>query len=510
MSQSDQIEFAPEDPPGAEPRPERSWKILIVDDDPEIHAITEVALANFRFDGDPIEFLHAYSGDESVRIMKRESDIAIVLMDVVMESDSAGLDAVQVIREELGISDTRIILRTGQPGQAPPRDVVTRFDINDYKEKTELTATKLFTLIYTSLSLYREIRALRGTQRDLREIGLAAQEIFRRRDPRSLSAGILEQLVAVYRKQGQNAARALSGVVVTAVESAMPIALAGIGEWAGEAGKSFAHPAILGHMRRLPADSAATDERHLIARCINDKHWHTAVYLVADGEFTHPDDDILTLFFGNVSVALENSYLSQEIRRAQHEMVLTLSEAIERRSLETGNHVRRVGEYCGLLAQLSGLPEDDVNTLRVAAPLHDAGKIAIPDSILNKPGKHTPDEWEIMKSHAEIGQQMLEAKDQPVLRAASIIAGEHHERWDGMGYPRKLSGEEIHIYGRIAAVADVYDALCSERCYKPVWQLPDVLELFREERGRQFDPDIVDVFLANVDQFEEIRARLAD
>ena len=509
MSKSDQIEFAPEDP-ASNGAPARTWKILIVDDDSEIHAITEIALANFRFDGDAVAFLHAYTGAEAVRVMQSESDVAIVLMDVVMESDTAGLDAIRAIREDLGITDTRIILRTGQPGQAPAREVVTRYDINDYKEKTELTATKLFTLIYTSLSLYREIRTLRGTQRDLHEIGLAAQHIFRRRDPRSLGTGILEQLVAMYAKQGGNADRRISGVVVTAVESPMPIALAGVGDWAGEAGKSFAHPAILGHMRRLPADAAATGETSLVARCVNEHQWHTAIYLVADGELSHPADDLLTLFFGNVTVALENSYLSREIRRSQHEMVLTLSEAIERRSLETGNHVRRVGEFCGLLARLLGLGDDDINTLRVAAPLHDAGKIAIPDSILNKPGKHTPDEWAIMQTHAEIGQQMLQAKDQPVLQAAAIIAGQHHERWDGMGYPRKLSGDQIHVYGRIAAVADVYDALCSERCYKKPWPLAEVLELFREERGRQFDPDIVDAFLEHIDEFEAIRQRLAD
>ena len=441
--------------------------------------------------------------------MRRHNDVAIILMDVVMETEHAGLDAVDTIRKKMNVWDTRIILRTGQPGQAPQRDVVTRYDINDYQLKTELTATKLFTLIYTGLSLYSEIRSLRSTKQNMRHVSIAARDIYRQRDPRALASGVLNQLRGIYRRELSNQDLAFSGLVVTAIDSPMPVVLAADGGFAPSLERNYVGAELLAEIRQLPEDSASPSGTTLIARC-SGRAEHTAVVLQADADLSHPADEVLALMFGNVAVAFENSFLSQEIERTQHEMVLMLSEAIEARSLETGNHVRRVGEYCALLAKLAGLSDEDVQTLRVAAPLHDAGKIAIPDQILNKPGKHTPAEWAVMQTHAQIGEKMLISNDRPILQAAAIIAGQHHERWDGMGYPQKIAGEDIHRYGRIAAIADVFDALCSDRCYKKAWPLEDVLQLFKDERGRQFDPDLVDLFLANLDGFLKIQKQFAD
>ena len=202
--------------------------------------------------------------------------------------------------------------------------------------------------------------------------------------------------------------------------------------------------------------------------------------------------------------------MHQELEETQKEIIYTMGEIGESRSLETGNHVKRVAEYSKLLALLAGLGEKNANLLFIASPMHDIGKVAIPDAILNKPGRHTSEEFEIMKTHAEIGFNILRVSKRPTLRAASIVAYTHHEKWDGSGYPRGKKGKEIHIFGRITAIADVFDALGSDRVYKKAWELDKILELFQNERGKQFDPNLIDLFFVNLDDFLNIRKKFKD
>jgi PAS domain S-box-containing protein len=202
--------------------------------------------------------------------------------------------------------------------------------------------------------------------------------------------------------------------------------------------------------------------------------------------------------------------LNHEIESTQREIVYKMGEIGESRSKETGNHVKRVAEYSRLLAVLYGIGEKEADILFTASPMHDIGKVAIPDSILNKPGKLTNEEFEIMKSHASIGYEVLKGSDREVLKAASIVSYEHHEKYNGTGYPRGLKGEEIHIFGRITAIADVFDALGHDRCYKQAWELDKILALFQEEKGKHFDPQLIDLFMDNLDKFLEIRDRLND
>lgn len=202
--------------------------------------------------------------------------------------------------------------------------------------------------------------------------------------------------------------------------------------------------------------------------------------------------------------------MHKEIETTQGELIYTLSAAAETRSKETGNHIRRVAHYCKILAQLWGLDTQESEILFQASPMHDIGKLAIPDHILNKPGKFTEDEWEIMKTHSELGYKILNNSTRSILKASAIVAYEHHEKWDGSGYPRGLKDTDIHIYGRITAIADVFDALGSERVYKKAWELEDILKLFEEQKGRHFDPNLVDLFLNNLDKFLEIRDTFVD
>ena len=156
------------------------------------------------------------------------------------------------------------------------------------------------------------------------------------------------------------------------------------------------------------------------------------------------------------------------------------------------------------------MDEKEVNILVMASPMHDIGKVGIPDSILKKPGKLTDDEWKVMKTHAQTGYNILNTCERPIIRTAAIVSQQHHEHWDGNGYPQGLKGEDIHIYGRITAVADVFDALSSDRVYKKAWPMEEVLSYFKEQRNKQFDPVLTDILLDNIEEFLEIKNTFTD
>ncbi|NOQ31212.1 MAG: PAS domain S-box protein [Helicobacteraceae bacterium] len=203
----------------------------------------------------------------------------------------------------------------------------------------------------------------------------------------------------------------------------------------------------------------------------------------------------------------ETVELNEEIINTQKEVVFTMGAIGETRSKETGFHVKRVAEYSYLFATLYGLSKEDSELLKQASPMHDIGKVAIADSILNKPARLTTEEFEIMKTHAEVGYEMLKYSNRPILKASAQVAMTHHERYDGNGYPKGLKSNEIPIFGRITALADVFDALGHDRCYKKAWELPDILEFFKNEKGKHFDPELVDIFFNNLEQFLEIKEK---
>jgi response regulator RpfG family c-di-GMP phosphodiesterase len=488
------------------------WKVLLVDDEPDIHDITKLTLSRFRLDGRALEFLHAYTGAEAKQVLTFESDIALVFLDVVMEQEDSGLEVARWMREDLGNQFTRIVLRTGQPGQAPEERVIVNYDINDYKEKTELDRTKLFTTTFAALRAYRDImkveeaRRVQLTYREgLERVIAASAHIFQQRNLKDFASGLLQQVVALLRLE-QSILLRLAGASVITGESEYEV-LAQI----GDVGADLLGPDLMEQL-----DDA---RRNRISRLHGDTYVGyfpnssgKASLLVLKGvaEISDIDTQLLEVFCSGVAIAFDNILLTQEITDTQAELIMRLGDVVESRSSEAGNHVRRMSQVCHLLALASGLPEDETAVLMHAAPMHDIGKIATPDAVLLKPGKLDAAEWEIMKQHPEVGLSILDGSSRPILKAAAIIAHQHHEKYDGSGYPQGLKGEAIHKYARIVAVADVFDALSHKRCYKLAWPIADVIAHLREVSGQHLDPHYVELLIAHIDQAIEINQRFPD
>ncbi|MCG2585044.1 HD domain-containing phosphohydrolase [Massilia sp. TS11] len=486
------------------------WRVLLVDDEPDIHDITKLTLSRFRLDGRPLSFLHAYSGDEAKAVLAREKDIALVFLDVVMEREDSGLEVARWMRQDLDNQFTRIVLRTGQPGQAPEERVIVDYDINDYKEKTELDRTKLFTTTFAALRAYRDImkveeaRKVQASYREgLERVIAASTHIFQQRNLKDFANGLLQQVVALLRLEQSILLRLRGASVITGEQDYEVLA---------QIGEAFDFdPGLMAQLDE--ARSNRISQLHgdtFVGYFPNNSGKSTLLVLKGVEAISELDSQLLEIFCSGVAVAFDNILLNQEITDTQAELIMRLGDVVESRSNEAGNHVRRMAEICHMLGVAAGMPDEETAVLRHAAPMHDIGKIATPDAVLLKPGKLDAAEWEIMKRHPEVGLSILDGSQRPILKAAAAIAHQHHEKFDGSGYPQGLKGEQIHPFARIVAVADVFDALMHKRCYKEAWPLEEVITHLREVAGKHLDPRYVELLIANVDKAVDIDRRFPD
>lgn len=513
---NDDLAFASEGPEASSTAHQRAWKILIVDDEQSVHEVTHLTLDQFSFEGHPLEFVSAYSGAEAKAAIAAHPDTALILLDVVMETDDAGLEVARYIRKELGNHQVRIVLRTGQPGQAPEEQVVRDYDINDYREKTELTRRKFFTTVYSALRGYRDIVTIEHNRIGLEKVIASSSSIFKMRSLDQFISGLMTQVLSVL-KLDDNANTEEASAFMVAQESKTPenpTVLTGSGKFSGvrmqplsEVGDDVAQQRILDTLGKQTSqyydDACAFMFKNQCGR-------QGLIYVSEACSLDDAQKRLLDMFCSNICIAYSNVSLNEELENTQQEAISMLGTVAEFRSSETANHVVRVAKYAGLLARKLGLPEDEAERIELAAPLHDIGKIGIPDRILMKPGRLTEEEYAIMQRHAEIGYRMLADSKRPLLQAAAQIAHQHQEKWDGSGYPQQLAGEDIHLYGRIVALADVFDALLSRRCYKESWDIDEVTGYIREQRGQHFDPALADLLLDNLDEFSRIAAAHKD
>jgi len=488
------------------------WKVLVVDDEEDVHSVTTLALGSFEFQDRGLELLHAYSAKDAKVILAQHNDIALILLDVVMETDMAGLELVAYIRNEIKNESVRIVLRTGQSGQVPEHQVIRAYDINDYKNKTELTAAKLYTILYSNLRSYKDINTVMRSKDALERLIVASRGIS---SFHSLKAFVKLTLVQIQDLLHINVDAEHGGSTIAFSYYAKSKELKRFSHHESDELETDVEMSSLSAIKRELIEQAITAqhniyvENHFVMFCSGQK-MSLIFFGEVDVRLSSIDRNILNIFTENLISIIDNIYLHEVIDNSQKELIYRLGEVVESRSNETGYHVKRVAFYSALLAELTGLPESEVELIKSASPLHDIGKIAIPDAVLNKPGKLNAQEWEVMKTHSLKGYNILNGAGLALLDVAAIIALHHHEKWDGSGYPQGLAKSDIHLYGRIIAIADVFDALGSERCYKKAWPLEDILDLFEREKGKHFDPRLIELFMGNLDQFIAIRDRYQD
>ncbi|GGW76003.1 DUF3369 domain-containing protein [Alteromonas halophila] len=507
---ADDIEDEPDEPLGL-------WKVLIVDDEPEVHAVTKLALSDFALNGRTLEFISAYSGEEAKKCFREHEDIAVVLLDVVMESDDAGLQVAEYVRNELDNHFTRIILRTGQPGQAPEKDVIINYDINDYKSKTELTAQKLFTVIIAALRSYRDIIVIEENRAGLEKILDASVDLFSSRSLEKFMQGIIQQLSSILGCSRDAA------YITTAVAAPRPIAsddpeelyvFAGNGNYSDKEGVPL-REAVSEHeyalcLQAMRQREIVYAEDHVVAYCNSKSQKGSLLYLSGlPRRIGEGDKHLVRRFSESVQLAFDNVLNASVVEATQREIIERLGKAMA--FSEQGNqHIGRVIKMADLIATKLEMDARQKSQLLLAIPLHDVGNSRLSENLLNKSESLTEDEIFAIRQHAEFGYQILKDSQQPTVQLAATLARQHHERWDGRGYPDGLKGSAIKLESRITSLVDAIDAMFNKRPYKPAWPTEKVAEVIKSERGAHFEPALVDVVLENLNAIEAIQAEFQD
>lgn len=484
----------------------KEWKVLIVDDEDDVHRITKLAMLGVKYDEMKINFLSAYSGKEACEILEKNPDISLIILDVVMETEHAGLDVANYIRNTLHNDLIRIVLRTGQPGQAPEDDILNSYDIDDYRDKTDLTAQKLRTVIRCNLHAYRDKFELYSRTNQIIQISDISHGLIAFNELKDGACYVYKKLYSNIHKVDINSDINLNNSIFSYIKVGEDIST--ITDYVTGATRTISElpdPIILETIKKHKCMST---DHAMTTICYNDFHGLVFYFKYpANCDFKY-NQTITELLQDTLCNNYRNLYLNDLINRNQREIMYRICEVVETRSKESGVHVKRVSAYCAHLAKLYGVDEKDIELLKKAAPLHDLGKIAIPDNILHKPGKLDDFEWSVMKTHAQIGYEMLKDSEIELFNVASEVALYHHEKWNGTGYPNGLAGTEIPLNGRITAIADVFDALASDRCYKKKWSLDKIYNLFLEEKGKHFDPNLTDIFIKHFDEFVAIKDQL--
>lgn len=484
-----------EDEPAQSRAPDqRQWRVLIVDDDQDVHAVTRLALRNVTFKDRELELFSAYSGREAFDILASTPDIALVLLDVVMETDDAGLVLARRIREELHNAIVRVVLRTGQPGQAPEQRVIVEYDINDYKAKTELTTQKLFTTVISALRAYESLNMLERSRVGLGKILAGATNLYQIHSLREFASGVLNQVSAILDVGADGVLCLMQAEGGSTVAGTTVVAATG----------SYAE---LAEREYLPADHALAatiakafaerksqyDHPANVLYIRTQEHRDVAISVTPPWPLAQIQRDLLEVFCERIAAAFDNLYMFGQLRKAQEATVIALADLAGYRDGDVQEHARRVRQLSSSIAarmkERGAYPHELtpqlVDMIGLASILHDVGKVVTPDRM-----PHTEDE------HARLGQKVLERAAGMVdgvsyLTYGAEIAGAHHEHFDGSGVPQGLRGTAIPLSARIVAVVDAYDSLTHGRPDSNVQTAAAALQSIRDRSGTQFDPEVV-------------------
>jgi len=498
---------SPDDTCSSKSKKNKVWRILVIDDDESVHQVTRLVLADANIEHRKLDIVSAYSSEQAREILLKDDTFCMAFVDVVMETDHAGLELVEWIRNDLKNQAIRLILRTGQAGSAPESKVIKEFDINDYKEKTDFTSGKMTTTVYASIRAYRDIMTIQRSLDAFKQLIKATHDLLKINQFKAFASAALDHLLTLMEVDSSALYIARSHIEIDETSSNLIIACTG--KYVSESDS-------------LEASEISNDVKTLIRKSFDNKshfitdevfvgYYETSVnsasvlYIEFEDDAEHFKANLAELFATNVAHLLDILSRKYEAEKTQKELLYIVGEVIEARSKDTGSHVQRVALVCELLATKLGLDDEFISAIHLAAPLHDIGKVIIPRDILHKPGKLDENEWNTMKTHAEAGFQLLSKSKTNVSKLGARLAHSHHENWDGSGYPEGLRGENIPIEARIMAIADVFDALGSDRCYKTKWSNDDIKTFLIAQRGKKFDAKMIDVFIDSYDEFCEIR-----
>lgn len=505
----DNLEFLPELPETPLDHQRPPWKVMVVDDEPGVHASTRLALRGITFRDRELEFIDAYSGAEALRLLEEHDDVAVVFLDVVMESDDAGLVVARRIREN-GHLMVRIVLRTGHPGYAPEREVVVNYDIHDYKEKSNLDFSKLFSCLISALRAHDDLVAIERHRRGLISV-LEAVSWF---DFRSLQRYLAKMVAEL-----STLANVEISDLLLAIRTTHPL-----GEFPPTTG---AFDILIDGIGGKPMDEMETAivTMAFSSRGTATESLATTLYCAALGVelvlFTRDEESLATadrtlleIFLHKVAQTLDNHGTFCEILRERDSMVRGFAnlgsewgghangelEVIQRLAREIAARLRQQLQFSDVI--------DDwfVFSIGTAAGFHDIGIATVPHRLLEKPGTLDTEEVTLVREHVRAGVELLRKKlaelsGTRLFTMTEDVVMSHHERQDGSGYPEGRVGDDISVAARIVAVVDTFVAMTNARPYRPAYPRQQALEFIRHGRGAAFDARVVDAFLEVVEEF---------
>jgi len=480
---------------------EGSYKILIVDDDVEVHTVTRLMLEHFTFNNHNLEIIDVYSGKETKAYLDLHSDVAVIFLDVVMESNQAGLEVVKYLRDVLNNEMTRIILRTGQPGEAPEERIIREYDINDYRLKTDLTIERLNSSLITALRSYSYILRIENNRKGLEKIVDASSNLFKHNTMEDFFKTILEQLSSfhenptdlIYMKEDSNG-------FITKSQEGMPEIVAGTGKYEAYVGRYLGDVEVLESVYScIQAHQNDNKQVQMIDKGIlikkSDENMVKNYIYIESNDFKF-DLNLINVFMSNYSSALESYDGTSQTKNNQNEMMMILVNAIEEQFEESG-HLKRVSDMMYKFARLQKLSLSESEAIKNASILHDVGDTIISKTLLKKSTPLSKEEFNIIKSHTTIGHELLSKVKSKTMEIASEIALSHHERFDGMGYPNGLTGNDIPLSARMMTIVDVFDVMTHNRVYKTAESVELALEYIKDNSGSQFDPMLALLFINN-------------
>lgn len=429
-------------------------KILIVDDSKTVHSELTAILSDIYLNGKVLDIEHAYGFEDFRKIFVPEK-YALVITDLVMERDDSGIQVINHIRHTYNDKRTRIILMTANPEKIPSDLLTKDYDVNAYLEKNHLSPFSMKLTVLSMLKTYEDIVSLERAIVTLENVTANATEM-------SLEELLINTFFQVRTFLSlKRPDIKLNGEIFVNNERIFP--------------PKFIKSEPLEHRYDF---QTKVQENRILFNIYSSKELNT----------------LEISYFRSLLKNLQRSVISTRYPDVEEEFVIMLSKVVEAKSEETGDHVNRVAELSGYLAEALGFNSSDANLIKKASALHDIGKVGVPDYILNKPEKLNDKEFAVIKEHSMIGFEILRDSTLNVFEIGAVVALEHHERWDGTGYPYGLQGEEIAIEARIVQVADVFEALTHDRCYRPAWPVEKAVEYMNDMKGRQFDPKVVEAF----------------